>query len=151
MARSGGRGVSPMAALMQGLRYAAIVDANNGPISREAMDSRGLSNVSQHPPIVQLLAPKQWWRGWFELEDSTRKKAGPWEREFAALAVDIESRLHVTIECVAIDDVEKAKLYQRPDEPTLPTAPAMYAVRIGESGSIGTALQRGTALSSLDL
>ena len=141
VARSNGRGESPMAALMQGLRYAAVVDANNGAIGREAVDSLGVPAVSDQRPVVQILAPKKWWRGWFQLEDSTRQKAGPWERKFAALAADIESRLGVSIECLALDDLQKAKLYRQPREPTLQTIPTVYAVRIGESGSVGAALK----------
>ena len=130
-----------MAALMQGLRYAAVVDANNDVIGREAVESRGVPFVSNQRPIVQILAPKKWWRGWFRLEDSTRQKTGPWERKFAALAADIENRLDVAVECLAMDDVQKAKLYERPGEPTLPTVPTLYEVRLGEGGGIGAALR----------
>ncbi len=130
-----------MAALMQGLRYAAVVDANNDVIGREAVESRGVRFVSNQRPIVQILAPKKWWRGWFRLEDSTRQKAGPWERKFAALAADVENRLDVAVECLAMDDVQKAKLYERPGEPTLPTVPTLYEVRLDEGGGIGAALR----------
>lgn len=141
VAPAGGRGKSPMAALMQGLRYAAVVDANKDAIGREAVDSLEVPTVSTQRPIVQILAPKTWWQGWFQLEDSTRKKAGPWERSFAELTADIENRLDVAVECLAMDDVQKAKLYQRAGEPTLPTVPTMYAVQLGESGGVGAALQ----------
>ena len=141
VARSDGRGESPMAALMQGLRYAAVVDANNEAISREALDSRGVPAVSRRRPIVLILAPRTWWWGWFQLEDSTRQKAGPWERKFGALTADIENRLGVAVECLAMDDVRKAQLYDRTGEPTLPTMPTMYPVQFGASRGIGAALQ----------
>ena len=141
VARSSGRGESPMDALMQGLRYAAIVDANNDPIGSEVVDRYGVPAVSDEPPVVQLLAPKKWWRRWFQLEDSTRQKAGPWEREFAVLIDEIENQLHVAVECLAMDDVQKAKLYQRANEPTLPTVSTLYVVRPGERHPIGSALR----------
>ena len=125
-----GRGDSPMAALMQGLRYAAVVDANNEAISREASDSHGVPTVSRRRPIVQILAPKAWWRGWFQLKDSTRKKAGQWERKFAALTADIENRLDVAVECLAMDDVGEAQLLDRTSLPTLPAVPTMYPVQL---------------------
>ena len=57
------------------------------------------------------------------------------------LAADIEKRLDVAVECLAMDDVRKAELYERPSEPTLPTVPTLYEVRLGEGGGIGAALR----------
>ena len=132
---------------MQGLRYAAVVEANIDEIGREAVDIVGVPMVTNERPVVQILAPKKWWRGWFQLEDSTRRKAGPWESKFAALVVDIESRLDVAVECLAMSDVQRAKLYDRPGEPTLPKVSKLYAVRLGERGVIGTPLPRASSLS----
>ena len=140
VARSTGRGESPMAALMQGLRYAAIVDANSDAIACEAAVAREVSVDSDQRPVVQILAPKKWWHGWLQLEGSTRRKAGPWEREFAALTYDIEKRLGIPVECLAMDDIQKADLYRRPTEPTLETPPIFYSVRPGEEEGIGSAL-----------
>ena len=133
------RSGSPMAALMQGLRYAAIVDANSREIGSEAADN-GVRVDCDQRPIVQILAPKKWWREWFQLEDSTRRKAGPWERRFEALTCDIEKRLNVAVELLAIDDVRKDKLYQRPNEPTLPRVPSLHSIDLSNS-RIGSALQ----------
>lgn len=131
--RSNGRGESPMDALMQGLRYAAIVDANSNSIGCEAdIRFRGIPPISQKPPVVQLLAPKAWWRGWLQLKDSTRRVAGHWEPRFAALVDDIEDGLGITVECLELDDVGNAELYERPDTPTLPKVPTLRGVRLGE-------------------
>ena len=140
VAPSNGRGDSPMKALMQGLRYAAIVEANSNEIAREAANHRGVSVDSSRRPIVQILAPKKWWRGWFSLEDSTRTKAGWWEHRFAVPTDDIESRLDIAVECLAMDDIQKDALYQRPSEPTLPKPPTLHAVRPGEKPAIIAAL-----------
>ena len=142
VARSTGRGESPMDALMQGLRYAAIVDRNSDAIAHEAMIAHGTSVDSNQRPVVQILAPKNWWRGWLQLEGSTRRKAGQWEREFAALTEDVEKRLGIAVECMAMDDIQKTELYRRPSEPTLVTPPTLYSVRPDEEESIGAALIR---------
>ena len=61
MGHSGGRSDAPPAALMEGLRYAAIVEADLEAIASEAERCFGVG-VAKAPPIVQLLAPEGWWR-----------------------------------------------------------------------------------------
>ena len=78
----GSRGETPMKALMEGLRYAAIVKANQDAIAQEAK-VRFNEEISAEPPLVQILAPKSWWEAWLNLGDSTRTAAGNWEPEFA--------------------------------------------------------------------
>ena len=97
---SNNRGETPAAALMQGLRYAAVVQANHDVIAGEAKRRFGVT-ITAEQPIVQLLAPK----AWLELRGSTRRAAGYWELEFTKLAQDIENRLGVAIECVALEDI----------------------------------------------
>ena len=98
---------SPAAALMQGLRYAAIVEANLEVIAAEVEGRLGDRFkdviIVEESPIVQILAPKSWWRGWLELGASTRKAAGRWEPEFCKLTRDVEKRLGVAVECMALD------------------------------------------------
>ena len=50
------RGETPVKALMQGLRYAAIVEANQAVIAHEAQQHYKVC-VSDERPIVQVLAP----------------------------------------------------------------------------------------------
>ena len=52
-----------MAAFMQGLRYAAIVEANHSVIAAEAARCFNVK-IIEEPPVVQILAPKAWWRAW---------------------------------------------------------------------------------------
>ena len=131
------RGENPAAALMQGLRYAAIVEANCGAIAAEAARRFNVLIVGESP-IVQILAPKAWWRGWFELGDSTRKAVGRWEPEFFKLARDVEEKLGLAVECLALDDLDHADIAYGADckQPQLGRATALYPVRIG----IGEAL-----------
>ena len=103
-------GDSPASALMQGLRYAAIVESNIREIAPEVESCPGdrFKDVSivEEVPIVQILAPTSWWRGWFELDASTRKAAGHWEPEFSKLTRDVEKRLGVAVECMALDKLD---------------------------------------------
>ena len=129
------RGESPAAALMQGLRYAAIVEANRTVIAAEAV-CRFNVEIAMEPPVVQVLAPKAWWLGWLELCDSTRRAAGYWEPELSKLTRDVEKRLGVAVDCVALaDDVDITYGSDR-KTPLLDRAPALYPIR----KSIGKAL-----------
>ena len=61
-----GRGDSPQHALMEGLRYAAIVEANLEPLASEAGKRFGVKVDDKMPPIVQVLGPGSWWRDWLD-------------------------------------------------------------------------------------
>ena len=127
------RGESPMVALIQGLRYAAIVESNIKTIASEAESRTGDrfndANIIETSPIIQILAPECWWYAWFELGDRTRNKVGDWEVEFCNLITDIEERLSLTVECMALDidrsDVSSGA-YDR--TPRLRQTPALYPV-----------------------
>lgn len=139
---NGNRGDTPLLALMEGLRYAAVVEANRRVIADEAAD-RFKMNITDEPPIVQILAPRDWWKGWFELSDPTRRDTGEWEPTFARLTTDIEEgRLGVSVECVALDDIEDGGITFGANcrTPTLGHTPALYPVRLGEKRPIGDAL-----------
>ena len=135
------RGESPVAALMQGLRYAAIVEANQDTIAEETEDVFNVE-IDKAPPIVQVLAPIGWWHGWLELDDSTRKAAGHWEPEFAKLVHDVEKQLDVVVECMALEDLNQAGIIYGSDGkvPQLIHIPKLYTVRPGEAQAIGPAL-----------
>lgn len=132
---------SPMVALMEGLRYAAVVDANREAIANEARHLFD-EEISEGPPIVQILAPKAWWRGWLELAGSTRRAAGGWEREFVRLTQDIEERLGIVVECMALDDVQPADIGYGSDgrQPQVNRVLALYPVRLAQTPAIGPAL-----------
>ena len=139
------RGDSPASALMQGLRYAAIVEANLKVIAAEVESCLGdrFKNVTivEESPIVQILAPKSWWRGWLEFGTSTRKAAGRWEPEFSKLTRDVEKRLGVAVECMALDklDVSDGKT------PQLNRVPALCPVSPNNEPPIGQALSLPSA------
>ena len=132
------RSDTPLGALMQGIRYAAIVEANLPVIAAEAKARFGVKIAAQRP-IVQVLAPKAWWLGWFELKTSTRCAAGNWETALAGFAADVRSRLELPVEFAALDDIA-GFVGPDPKQPRLSPAPALYPVRPGEQPSFGPAL-----------
>lgn len=123
--RENQRGETPLEALMQGLRYAAIVATNLATIATEAKNCFDVKIVEK-PPIVQILASKAWWHGWLTLSGSTCEAAEEWEPAFAELVRDIESTLGVPVECMAHDDVADPR--------------ALYPVRPGKTSPFGGAL-----------
>jgi hypothetical protein len=130
---SGGRSDAPPAALMEGLRYAAMVEADLEAIAREA-ESRFGTKIARTPPIVQILAPRAWWREWLNLPS-----AGNWGLPFANLAAAVEARTRLTIECVAMHDVEVAYGLDG-QAPRLDRVPELYSVKLAQTVPIGNAL-----------
>lgn len=123
--RSGG-GQSPAHALMEGLRYAAIVGANLHPLTSDAQKRFGCKTDAEAPPIVQVLGPISWWDYWLK-----KRAAGNWSRPFAKLASAFETRTGVTVECLATDtDIESivTKLCKR--KPSLNRPPKIYSVQL---------------------
>ena len=144
-----GRGASPADALMQALRYAAVVDANCESIGQEVKAQFEAPPISKEPPVVQILAPKAWWRGWTtQLGNSTRRKVGFWEPSFISLVNDIEDQIGIAVECLALDDFNKADLYEEPKMPTLPKPPSWHTVQLSGSPVICTALPQGYKASA---
>ncbi len=135
------RGESPVAAFMQALRYAAIVEANRARIAKEAEERFG-SKIEEEPPIVQILAPKAWWLGWLQLAGSTRKAAGCWETKFAKLTSDMKENLGVVVECVALDDLKTTDIDYgaHGNRPQVDRDLALYPVQIGHAQAIGSAM-----------
>ena len=117
--RNGARGDTPVHALMEGLRYAAVVQANMFAIRTEVKDSFGIV-ISDRAPIVQILALEGWWSGWRDMDQSTRLKAGNWESHCADLASRLEGRLGVTVECASLTDLGLTDIKWDAGQPRLP-------------------------------
>ena len=129
-----GRGDSPMHALMEGLRYAAIVEGRTACIAKEVEDRFHRKIDYETPPIVQILGPRLWWRGWFD-SDLRRGAAGDWNREFGSLASQIEKKIGVTVECMATDtNPRRAEAGLRKGRPMLDHVPSFYSVRVYSLG-----------------
>ncbi|MCY4030836.1 MAG: hypothetical protein OXF05_01820 [Hyphomicrobiales bacterium] len=92
-----GRGDSPFSALLQGLRYAAIVEANLKAIAAEA---RGFGvEIRETAPVVQLLATEAWWLQ----QGFNFSAAGNSQKYFADFIDDIEREIGITFEFLAFD------------------------------------------------
>ena len=85
-----------------------------------------------------VVAPRAWWDDWLE-PGSTRNKMGNWEQEFDRLARDIEARLDLVVECLALEDVEPSELAGA-TMPRLDRETEVYEVRLGAARAIGPAL-----------
>ena len=140
------RGDPPVAALFQGLRYSAIVQANLAAITGEIRRRFNLQ-VTESQPALHILAPKDWWKRWTALASSTRRKAGNWEREFIRLVNDVEKLIGIRVECFALE-VDECDLDYGIDSrrPRLRKVPRMFPVLLDKAQLFGPALipvQRG--------
>ena len=124
-----GRGDSPAQALMAGLRYAAVVEANLEPLASEAEKRFGLKVDDKMPPIVQVLGPRSWWRDWLD-PGLKRRAAGDWNRAFARLASAMEARIGATVECMAMEGNTKFTLGLFGRAPSIDRPPTLRLVRL---------------------
>ena len=125
-----GRGQSPAHALMQGLRYAAIAEANLHTLAREARTRFRCEADAETPPIVQVLGTISWWRDWLD-PGVKSPAAGDWNLPFAKLASAFEARTGVTIECLATDtDMATAVDGLRRQRPAIGSPPTFHTVRL---------------------
>lgn len=134
------RGEPPVAALFQGLRYSAIVQANLAAITGEIRRRFNLQ-VTESQPALHILAPKDWWKRWTALASSTRRKAGNWEREFIRLVNDVEKLIGIRVECFALE-VDECDLDYGIDSrrPRLQKVPRMFPVLLDKAQLFGPAL-----------
>lgn len=116
-----GRGDSPSSALLQGLRYAAVVEANLKAIAHEAK-SFGVE-VWEKPPIVQILATEAWWlqQGFNFAADGNSQKY------FADFIDNIEREIGITFEFLAFDHLNVVPGLDG-EKPRLDPIPSLCAV-----------------------
>ncbi len=98
--RPNGRGDPPPMALMEALRYAAIIEADLEAIASETFRRFGVK-LSGDPPMIVLLAPGAWWRSWIGTPG-----ASVWLAEFCRLLEAVETRTGIATGCVAFDDIQ---------------------------------------------
>ena len=63
-AQKGGRGDPPITALLEGLRYAAIVDANMARLSSELQNRSYMTVPRTSSPSVLVVGEQSWWEEW---------------------------------------------------------------------------------------
>ena len=147
--KNGSPGDTPLLAVMEALRYAAVVHANHRAIAAEARDGFAI-NVSEQPPIVQILAPEDWWRGWRDMASSTRAAAGPWEPKFLDLSAELKARLGIVIECASLQGITLADVIWHAHGPRLGKTPQMRRVCLDGALAPAPAPPRGPAVAMVD-
>ena len=93
----GRRGDSPPAALMEALRYAAILHANQSVIASEAKAKFNALVSDEVAPAIMLLGTEAWWQSW-----RTLRAAGSWTAPFVRLLNQIEMQIGIPVRCVAV-------------------------------------------------
>ena len=143
------RGDTPLLALMEGLRHVAVVHANHRAIAAEARKRYAIS-VSEEPPIVQILAPEDWWSGWCNMVGSTRRAAGQWEPKFLDLSAELKARLGIVIECASLQGISLADVTWDGHGPRFGQTPPMYPVCLNGAPASAPATPRGAAGATVD-
>jgi hypothetical protein len=95
----GRRSEAPPAALMEALRYAAILQANQAVIADEVRTKFNALVSDKASPAILLLGTEEWWKSWFAL-----KAAGSWTAAFSHLLNEIETHIGIHVRCMAITD-----------------------------------------------
>ncbi len=110
-----GRGEAPMVALLEGLRYASILQANMDDFVEQAKQHFGV-DVLNTPPLVMLLGPLAWWDSWLAL-----RAAGAWAGPFLQLIADVKVRTGLEIRCLAHGDTALGGSVTKPRIIPVPT------------------------------
>ncbi len=129
------KGISdpPPTALMEGIRYSAIVEANHDQIKSEIEQEHGLI-VSDERPVVLVLAERNWWTSWLGVS-----AAGDWGSQFRKVADAVQGQLGLSIQFAALDN---CNLIYGADgvAPRLTKVPMHYDVSLSEPAVFGAPL-----------
>jgi len=127
----------PPTALMEGLRYAAIVEANHGQIKAEIEQKYGLK-VSDHRPAVLVLGEQNWWASWLGIVS-----ACDWGPNIRDVADAIEGQLGLSVQFGALDNCEL--IYGANGiAPRLVTVPQQYSISLGKADVLSSPLSVGS-------
>lgn len=75
MGHSGGRSDPPIAALLEALRYASILEANLAALDAELRSTSAASLSLTEKPIVLVLGEDTWWESWLGLPGAQKVAA----------------------------------------------------------------------------
>ena len=89
---------TPLRALLEGLTYCAIVEANGEEIAREALDLFGCRFETRRPALV-VAAPEDYWLGYFK-----HPRSGDWLPVLDILMHNLCAALDLEIHLVALAD-----------------------------------------------
>ncbi len=91
---------TPLRALLEGLAYCAIVEANMSAITEEASSKFGLSLLATRPILI-VMAPEAYWRGYLG-----HSSTGSWLPELLSVIEGLKSQLKLEVHMVALKGAE---------------------------------------------
>ena len=95
-----GRGDPPITALLEGLRYAAVVDANMACLSSELQNRSNMTVQRTSSPSVLVVGEQSWWEEW-----RTDTDANTAFQYLHDLTVDISKELNLDIHYAELSNV----------------------------------------------
>jgi len=98
--KNGQLGDTPLKALLEGLAYCAIVEANIETIAREAK-ARFKMNLKTGKPDLIVIAPHEYWSNYLK-----KDAAGDWVTPLSKLAEKIKNRLKITTHFLSLRNWE---------------------------------------------
>ena len=94
---------NPFGALIQGVRYTAIIlNKDNWKFIRKEARKKGIEEIQDRNPIIQLLAPEPWWDHWLNPTSRRASLMGDWKKDFDILINNFEKKSGTLIECLAL-------------------------------------------------
>jgi hypothetical protein len=98
--KNGQLGDTPLKALLEGLAYCAIVEANMGTIAREAK-ARFKINLKLGKPDLIVIAPHDYWSNYLK-----KNAAGDWVTTLSKLVEKIKNRLKINTHFLSLRNCE---------------------------------------------
>jgi len=91
---------TPLRALLEGLAYCAIVEANLADIADEAKSIFHL-HIAHTRPDLLVLAPNDYWRSYL-----SKPSTGGWFQLLQNLITEIGQKLHLNVHLVSLEDAD---------------------------------------------
>jgi len=108
--KNGGKADTPLRALLEGLAYCAMIEANHGDIAIEARSTFNL-DFSQPRPDLIVMAPQDYWHDYLG-----KPSAGDWLVVLEALIDELKQKLNLNVHLISLQDAafEMGSAQQRP-------------------------------------
>ncbi len=98
--QNGSHSDTPLRALLEGLAYCAIVEANISAIAEEALSKFGLS-FSATRPILTVMAPEKYWSRYLK-----NSRTGSWLPELMRVIDGLKRQLELEVHLIALKGAE---------------------------------------------
>lgn len=99
-----GRGDSPLRALLEGLSYAAVIQANRAAFDAELAKLHPDAAVGARLAVL-VLGPEAWWQAW-----GSCRPAGDWTAALNELSLGLANQLELTIAFAALVGCKRSDL-----------------------------------------